>query len=298
MRSIKGRVINKVQGFYYVNVDGEVFESRLRGILKKTDKKENCVVGDIVEISNENFIIQIYPRQNLLLRPVVANIDHLVIQFAAVNPVIDYERLNILILHSFYNNITPIVVINKIDLITEEEREEIEKKLYYLKDIGVQLLFISQEKRIGLDKLEELLKDKVNAFGGPSGVGKSSIINMFQNVRELQTGETSKRLKRGKHTTRDSNLMPMRNGGFIIDTPGFSSVELPEIKNIDELQKLFPEFQKKRTECKFSNCIHINEPICGVKNLLETGELSQYRYDFYKKIYETLKNERWNKYDK
>ncbi|MGL6167648.1 MAG: ribosome small subunit-dependent GTPase A [Fusobacteriaceae bacterium] len=298
MSNIKGRVINKVQGFYYVDVDGKVFESRLRGTLKRTDRKENCVVGDIVEITEENFITEVYPRQNLLLRPVVANIDHLVIQFAALNPVIDYERLNILILHSLYNNISPIVVINKIDLITEEERKEIEAKLYYLKDIGVELLFISQEKRIGLEKLEELLKDKVNAFGGPSGVGKSSIINMLQNVRELQTGETSKRLKRGKHTTRDSNLMVMKNGGFIIDTPGFSSVEFPEIKNMDELQKLFPEFEKNTTGCKYSNCIHINEPSCGVKSLLETGELSQYRYDFYKKIYETLKNERWNKYDK
>ncbi len=286
-----------MQGFYYVDVDGTVYESRLRGILKKTDRKENCVVGDIVELCEDFSIIKIFPRKNLLLRPVVANIDNFIIQFACKNPVIDYERLNILLLHSMFNKINPIIVINKIDLVTEEELLDIKKKLIYLEDIDVPIYYISQEKNIGLDALEDYLKDKINAFGGPSGVGKSSIINMFQNERFLKTGETSVRLKRGKHTTRDSNLMLMKNGGFIIDTPGFSSVEIPLIKDFDSLIQLFPEINKAKKNCKFTDCIHINEPQCGVKDLLITGEFSEYRYEFYKKVYNLLKNERWNKYD-
>ena len=231
------------------------------------------------------------------MRPVVANIDNFIIQFACKNPVIDYERLNILLLHSMFNKIKPIIVINKIDLVTEEELLDIKKKLIYLEDIDVPIYYISQEKNIGLDALEDYLKDKINAFGGPSGVGKSSIINMFQNERFLKTGETSARLKRGKHTTRDSNLMLMKNGGFIIDTPGFSSVEIPLIKDFDSLIQLFPEINKAKKNCKFTDCIHINEPQCAVKDLLITGEFSEYRYEFYKKVYNLLKNERWNKYD-
>lgn len=297
MICIKGRVINKIQGFYYVDIDGDVRECRLRGVLKRTEKKENCVVGDIVEISDENFIMNIEERKNLLTRPIVANIDNLVIQFAARNPVIDFERLDLLILHSFFNNINPIVVINKIDLIDENEKVEISERLSYLRQLDVPLLFISTEKNIGIDELKALLKDKLTAFGGPSGVGKSSIINMLQDAKHLQTGATSERLKRGKHTTRDSKLLPLAMGGFVIDTPGFSSLELPDIKNIDELVSLFPEFQESEG-CKFSNCVHINEPGCGVKKLLEEGKIFKVRYDYYKKVYETLKNERWNRYDK
>lgn len=294
---IKGRVINKIQGFYYVDVDGDVKECRLRGILKRTEKKENCVVGDWVVITDENFIMEIEPRKNILSRPTVANIDNLVIQFAAKNPVIDFERLDLLILHSFFNHIKPIVVINKIDLITEEEREEIARRLEHLHQIDVPLLFLSMEQNIGITELKELLTDKLTAFGGPSGVGKSSIINMLQSGRELKTGATSERLKRGKHTTRDSRLLPLTMGGFVIDTPGFSSLELPEIEDFSSLVKLFPEFNQSEG-CKFNNCVHINEPNCGVKKLLEEGKIFQVRYDYFKKVYEILKNERWNKYGK
>lgn len=294
---IQGRVINKVQGFYYVDTGKGVYESKLRGLLKRSDRKDNCVVGDIVEISEENSITKVFERKNLLLRPVVANIDYLVIQFAARNPVIDYERLGILLLHSFFNKIKPIIVINKIDLISEEEKQEIANNLSYLKDIKVPLLFISQEKNIGIQELENIIKDNVTAFGGPSGVGKSSIINLLQNEKELKTGVTSERLKRGKHTTRDTKLLHLSAGGFIIDTPGFSSVEFPEIEDIKALEELFPEFSQKRKPCKFNDCIHINEPECGIKELVENHKITEYRYNFYKKIYETLKNERWNKYD-
>lgn len=293
---IKGVVINKIQGFYYVKSEEQVYECKLRGILKRKDDKQNCVVGDIVEISEDNAIIKVEKRKNLVERPLVANIDYLVIQFAGKDPAIDYERLNILILRSFYYKIAPIVVINKIDLLTNEEIEDVKKNLEFLNKLNIKYFLVSEKANIGIVNLKAYIKDKITAFGGPSGVGKSSIINLLQSAKKLETGETSKKLKRGKHTTKDTNLLPLKDGGYIIDTPGFSSIELPEIKNVQELIELFPEF-KVEESCKFNNCLHLNEPNCAIKNLVEQGVISQTRYEFYKRIYEKLKNERWNKYE-
>lgn len=235
-------------------------------------------------------------RKNLVERPLVANIDYLVIQFAAKDPDIDYERLNLLLLRSFYYKITPLVIINKIDLLNDNELIELKKNLEFLERINVKYFLISQKENIGIEELKLFLKDKITAFGGPSGVGKSSIINLLQNEKKLETGETSKRLRRGKHTTKDTNLLELIGGGYIIDTPGFSSVELPDIKDAQELIALFPEFSN-RGDCKFNNCLHLNEPSCAIKEAVKNGEILEERYNFYKKVYEKLKQERWNKYE-
>ncbi len=295
---IKGRVINKIQGFYYVSDGTQEHECRLRGILKRKDKKDNCVVGDYVEISEDNFIMNIAERKNIINRPLVANIDYLVIQFAAKDPEIELDRLNNLILNSIYHKISPIVVINKIDLLSEDEKKELSEKLSYLKDIDIPLFFVSTFKNENIDKVKELITGKTTAFGGPSGVGKSSILNIIQNKKKLTVGETSKRLKAGKHTTRDSNLIPLTEGGYVIDTPGFSSLELPPIENVEELVSLFKEFTFEEGYCKFLDCHHINEPGCVIKEKVQQGKISKIRYDFYKKVYEKLKNERWNRYEK
>lgn len=292
----KGRVINKVQGFYYVDCCGETFECKLRGILKRKENKNNCVVGDEVEISEDNSIVKIEERRNLLERPIVANIDYFVIQFSAKDPDIDFERLNIMLLRSFSYKIKPLVVINKIDLLEKDELENIKERLKFLKEISVDVFYISKKANIGIDELKVALKDKTSAFGGPSGVGKSSIINMLQSEKILEVGETSKRLKRGKHTTKDTNLLPLKEGGYIIDTPGFSSVELPNIKDARELISLFLEFEDKG-QCKFNNCNHINEPSCKIKEAVENNKIDRNRYEFYKKVYEKLKEERWNRYE-
>ena len=295
---IKGRVINKIQGFYYVSDGTKEYECRLRGILKRKDKKDNCVVGDFVQISEDNFIMEVEERKNIINRPLVANIDYLVIQFAAKDPEIELDRLNTLILNSVYHKISPIVVINKIDLLTDEEKKNLEEKLSYLKNIDIPVIFVSTVKNINIDKVKEMIQGKTTAFGGPSGVGKSSILNIIQNEKELTVGETSKRLKAGKHTTRDSNLIPLAEGGYVIDTPGFSSLELPPIENVEELVSLFKEFTFDEGYCKFLDCHHINEPKCVIKEKTENGKISKIRYDFYKKVYEKLKNERWNRYEK
>ena len=294
-KKIQGVVINKIQGFYYVESDDKVFECKLRGILKKTNNKYNCVVGDRVEISEDNSIVEIFKRDNMLIRPIVANVDYLAIQFAAKHPNIDFERINLLLLTAFYYKVKPIVIVNKIDYLTEEELCELKEKLSFLEKISVPMFLISCHQNIGLEKVENFLKDKITVIGGPSGVGKSSFINFLQSEKTLKTGEISEKLQRGKHTTRDSNMIKMKVGGYIIDTPGFSSIEVPNIENREELISLFPEFSSIES-CKFLNCSHTHEPGCNVKKEVEENKISKDRYDFYKKTLEIL-SERWNRYD-
>ena len=294
-KKIQGVVINKIQGFYYIESNNKVFECKLRGILKKTNNKYNCVVGDRVEISEDNTIVEIFKRDNMLIRPIVANVDYLAIQFAAKHPNIDFERINLLLLTAFYYKVKPIVIVNKIDYLTEEELCELKEKLSFLEKISVPMFLISCHQNIGLEKVEDFLKDKITVIGGPSGVGKSSFINFLQSEKTLKTGEISEKLQRGKHTTRDSNMIKMKVGGYIIDTPGFSSIEVPNIENREELISLFPEFSSIES-CKFLNCSHTHEPGCNVKKEVEENKISKDRYDFYKKTLEIL-SERWNRYD-
>lgn len=199
-------------------------------------------------------------------------------------------------MNAFFQRVSPIIIINKTDFLNEEELSIIENNLSFLKEINVPLFFVSTVDKSGIKIFENFIKDKITVIGGPSGVGKSSLINILQNEQVLKTGEISERLKRGKHTTRDSNMLKLKVGGYIIDTPGFSSVDIPNIKDLQELISLFPEF-KDLTACKFLNCSHTHEPDCKVKKLVENKKISMDRYNFYKKVLNSL-NERWNKYEK
>lgn len=263
--------------------------------MKKSNNKYNCVVGDRVEISDDNSIVEIFKRNNMLIRPIVANVDCLAIQFAAKYPNIDFERINLLLLTAFYYKVKPILIINKIDYLTEEELINLKEKLLFLDKISVPLFLISCHENIGLEEVEKFLRGKITVIGGPSGVGKSTFINFLQIEKVLKTGEISQRLQKGKHTTRDSNMIRMKVGGYIIDTPGFSSIEIPNIESKAELISLFPEFSNIEN-CKFLNCSHIHEPGCNVKKDVENNKISEDRYEFYKKTLKIL-SERWNRYD-
>ncbi|MGL5089260.1 MAG: ribosome small subunit-dependent GTPase A [Cetobacterium sp.] len=287
--------MNKIQGFYNIESNGKEYLCKLRGLLKRSDKRENCTVGDYVIFDEDGFITEVKTRKNLLRRPMVANLDFGVIQFSAKDPIIDYEKINILVLNSLYNQIKPVLIVNKVDLLDKIEFNEVKRKLLYLDKIDIPVFYISTFDNTGIPELTEFLKDRVTAFGGPSGVGKSSILNLLQDSRELKTGETSKRLRAGKHTTRDSRLLTLPTGGFVIDTPGFSSVDLPPTESPQELIDLFHEFHLAKG-CKFNDCVHINEPQCGVKEAVEDGIIPRERYDFFKRCYEKSKNEIWNKY--
>lgn len=294
VNSIKGVVVNKIQGYYYVDVENVKYECKLKGKLKFSNKKDNCVVGDNVFIEN-GVISEIYPRENILYRPLVANLSKIVITFACKDPNFDINRFNLMLLNSFFYNVKPLVVINKIELLTDEELNIFKESLDFLKRLNIKVIYISTVKNIGIDLLEAELKNCISALGGPSGAGKSTIINLLQNDIVLETGETSKKTSRGRHTTKGTNLLNLNVGGYIIDTPGFSSLDIPPIESSSDLINLFEEFNDYK--CKFNNCMHINEPQCGVKNALEKNEISKVRYDFYCYVFNNLKNERWNKYD-
>ncbi len=294
MEGIKGRVVSKIQGYYYVDTGIQKLECKLRGTLKMSNKKDNCIVGDIVEVE-DGAIYKIYERENILYRPLVSNLSNIVITFACKDPNFDMTRFNLMLLNASYYNIKPLVLINKIELMTETEMIEFDKNLEFLKALDIDIIYTSTKENTNIDKLEEFLKDKLCALGGPSGVGKSSLINMLQKDIVLEIGETSKKISRGKHTTKGTTLLNLNVGGYIIDTPGFSSLEIPPIKDQDELLDLFPEFFGYT--CKFNDCIHINEPNCGVKKAFEEGKISKIRYEFYLNTYNKLKLERWTKYD-
>ncbi len=230
----------------------------------------------------------------MIFRPLVANLDYLVITFSAKDPDFNFDGFNILLLNAFYYNIKPVIVINKVELLTDEEQSSLKEKLSFLKTLDIDTFYVSTYKNINIDQVSSYISGHLTAFGGPSGVGKSSLINMLQNEKELEIGETSRKTKRGKHTTKGTTLLHLENGGYIIDTPGFTSLEIPDVSDKYELENLFPEFSNYEG-CKFSDCIHINEPECMVKDAVEKGKISQLRYNFYVKIHNILKSERWNR---
>lgn len=200
-----------------------------------------------------------------------------------------------LILNSFYHNIKPLLIINKIDLIDDNELIILEKNLQFLKNIDIDYILISTEKMYNIEKLKDKIKNKIVAFAGPSGAGKSSIINTIQKDELLETAEISKKINRGKHTTKQTKLLHLEIGGYVADTPGFSSLDIPAIKNFDEYIALFPEYNNLSYQCQFKNCKHIKEPKCAVKNMINENQDMKLRYDFYVNTYQELM-ERWNNY--
>lgn len=276
----EGVLIRAYGGFYYVKKGDEVWECSLRGKFR-LGKGSAALVGDRVRVSplrdKVGRIDEILPRTTELFRPAVANVDQAVIVFAVKNPEPNLTLLDRFLVLTESSNISPVVCLNKADLLSNR-REHEWLRLY--RKIGYSIVITSTKEQDGIEELRQILIGKTTVFAGPSGVGKSSLLNNIQPNLELKTGEISHKLKRGKHTTRHAELLPIREGGFVVDTPGFSSLDLPHMEK-EELSHYFPEFDSFNQDCKFNSCLHNHEPQCAVKKAVELGHINKNRYQNY-----------------
>lgn len=284
---MKGRIIKGVGGLYTVaNDEGELFEGRARGIFRKEGKKP-CI-GDFAEITplgdGECVVEKLLPRENSLIRPAVCNVDSALIVCAPREPKLNLDLLNGFLITAESRSIKDIkIVMNKADL-DSGEGEETLKRIFG----GVyELHFVSCEKGTGLEELKSSLKGKVSVFAGPSGVGKSSLINNICENSVMETGTLSRKISRGRHTTRHVELLKIDDNTYIADSPGFTSIDL-SLLNPDDLTDYFKEFKPHLEGCRFRNCRHINEPDCKLKEQVGKA-VSKERYDFFKRIYTELK---------
>lgn len=277
-----GIIVKGIGGFYYVKCeDGIVYECKARGVFRKQNIKP--VIGDKVEIEllkGKGNIVKIGERRTVLVRPPVSNVDNIMIVVSAKNPDPDFGLIDKMLITAEFKGIKPIICINKTDLDDGKNILSVYEKTDY------PIIFVSTYEDKGIDELKEFLKGKVTAFAGLSGVGKSSILNKLINFN-AETGDISDKIKRGRHTTRHVELFELDGGGYVFDTPGFSSFEMENI-NAGELYTLFPEMREVKG-CRFKGCAHINEPDCVVKDLVKSGKIPLKRYEDYKEIYEILK---------
>ncbi len=288
----RGIIVKGIGGFYYIIHNEDIYECKPRGIFRK--QKIKPLVGDVVlfdsnEDTKEGTIEKILDRKVELFRPPVANVDQAIIVFAIKNPNPDLKLLDKLLIMGEYYNLELKICINKIDI---DDVEECKKIHEIYKHTGYNIIFTSTKSDIGISEINETLKDKITVFAGPSGVGKSSILNSIQRGLKLKTGDISEKIKRGKHTTRHTELLKLDGGGWVVDTPGFTSFDIDFLES-NNIEKLFPEFGNYIESCKFNNCIHINEPGCAIKDALNNGYINKNRYnnyvDFVKQIAESEK---------
>ncbi len=294
MTNIKqGIILRGIGGFYYVETADAVYTCRARGAFRR--QGITPVAGDRVEIevqpSGEGVLMQVLQRRNSLLRPPVANLDLLVLVASVCQPATNTLVLDKMIAVAEKKNITPIVVINKADLADPSELEETYQKA------GIEHFTVSAMQPESLEPLRKRLAGHISVFSGNSGVGKSSILNALDPSRVLETGEISQKLGRGRHTTRTATLYHLADG-YIVDTPGFSSLDLEQVEPIykDELPDCFREFAPFVGDCRFIGCAHYKEPKCGVRQAVEDGLIARSRYESYVTMYESVKDiKEWEK---
>mgnify|MGYP004529329337 FL=1 len=290
--SVKGKIIKGIAGFYYVHVPGQgVYECKAKGIFRKNNQIP--LVGDDVcmdivdETVHTGNIVEILDRRSELIRPAVANVDQALVIFSVVKPQPNFNLLDRFLIMMQQQKIPCIICFNKEDL-DEEGKGEGYRQIY--QNCGYMPLLTSARGQVGIREIGRLLAGKTTTVAGPSGVGKSTIINSLQTSVRMQTGAISRKIDRGKHTTRHSELIALENG-YVLDTPGFSSLGLFDLEK-EQLQEYYPEFASFERECRFSGCSHISEPDCGVKKALAAGLVSPMRYENYCALYEELKNRR------
>ena len=294
---MQGKIIKGIAGFYYVHIAGKgVYECKAKGIFRKNKIKplvgDDVVIDILDEEKREGNIRDILARKNALIRPAVANVDQAMVIFAISRPAPNLSLLDRFLISMERQNVPVVVCFNKSDIAEPQEAARLQE-IY--ENCGCQVLFTSVKEQAGTEQIRELLKDKTTVVAGPSGVGKSSMINFLYPKAEMMVGEISQKIDRGKHTTRHSELFSIGDNTYLMDTPGFSSLSLFDIEK-EELKSYYPEFEPYEDSCKFLTCAHIHEPVCGVKDALELGKISQVRYDNYVSFYEELKEKEKRKY--
>lgn len=286
---MQGKIMKGIAGFYYVHVEGYgVYECKAKGIFRKEGVKP--LVGDNVELDvldeaeKLGNIRQILPRKSALLRPAVANVDQALVLFAIVKPNPNFNLLDRFLIHMERQQLPTVICFNKEDIASDQEKEALRRSY---ETCGYQVLFISVLENRGVEQVKRILEGKTTTLAGPSGVGKSSLINRLAPHISMETGEISEKIARGRHTTRHSEIIPLGRETYIMDTPGFTSLAISDITK-EELGGYYPEFREYEPFCKFRGCAHLSEPSCGVKEAVEAGKISQVRYENYKILYREL----------
>ena len=290
---MRGKIIKGIAGFYYVYAEDNVtYACKARGIFRKDGQKP--LVGDdvIFTVTDtkdlEGNIDQILPRKNQLIRPAVANVDQALIIFAVKDPEPNFLTLDRFLVMMGQQKVPVTISFSKTDLVSEEEVKRL-RSIY--DSTGYSVLCTSIEKEQGLEEVRRFLAGKTTVAAGPSGVGKSSLTNYLSGDVLMETGDISRKLKRGKQTTRHAQVIPVGPDTFLVDTPGFTSLSLPGMDEA-ELKEYFPEFSPYEEECRFLGCRHIHEPDCGVKNALQDGRISEQRYADYVSLVRELTDQR------
>ncbi len=287
---MRGKIIRGVGGFYYVETEAGLLECKAKGIFRKQGIKP--LVGDDVEVKildgdkGLGNLVEIMSRRNVLVRPAVANVDQAVVVFALSYPRPNLNLLDRFLLMMRTQGVPTVICFNKSD---DQTREEAEKLTEQYVSSGAGILQTSTVSGEGLDQLLEILQGRTSVMAGPSGVGKSSVMNALFPQAKMETGEISEKIRRGRHTTRHTELFAIGQDTYIMDTPGFTSLRLPEVEK-EQLQEYYPEFAPYAGHCRFMGCVHVNEPDCAVRDALEEGRISESRYENYRQFYEELRS--------
>jgi len=286
----EGKIIKSLSGFYYVKSEQGIVQCRGRGVFRK--REITPLVGDMVEFIAENdregYIIGIKERVNELVRPPISNVDQAILVFSTKNPDFSHHLLDRFLVMIESKRIEPIIVFTKKDLLSEAELEEMIKYIEDYRSIGYATLFVSAKNKDGISELYPLIKEKVSVIAGQSGVGKSTLLNALRPDLNLETKEISKHLGRGRHTTRHVELLEIE-GGYVADTPGFSSLDFIDIE-MEDLSFCFPEMRERLNDCKFRGCLHDKEPQCAIKAAVNEGEIANYRYENYLSFLNEIRN--------
>lgn len=295
--SLTGKIIKGIAGFYYVDTQAlGLFECKAKGLFRNKNIKplvgDNVIIHVIDEEKKLGSIIEILERENELIRPAVSNVDQAMLVFALKRPDPNLNLLDKFLVMMEFQNIETIICFNKTDIADEDFMQQL-RHIY--NNAGYKVIFASTTNNQGIEEVRGLLKNKTTVFAGPSGVGKSSMLNVLIKDDKMETGSVSEKIGRGRHTTRHSEIFKIADNSYVFDTPGFSSLFVPGMTK-EKLEDCFPEFLEYTNACRFIGCAHVNEPDCAVKSAMEENEIQKSRYENYKLMYQELK-EKENRYD-